>query len=98
MWKHFIELARQVLRLAEDTQKNRADIKELHKEVRDLSIATERELNSMRRAIERLAYEIQRVDERSQAEREKLSLELENQLLRFERRLPPANLTDQDKE
>jgi hypothetical protein len=28
----------------------------------------------------------------------KLSLQLENQLLRFERRLPPANLTDKDKE
>jgi predicted nucleic acid-binding Zn-ribbon protein len=97
MWKHFIDLARQVLRLAEDTRENRADIKELHKEVRDLSVATERELSDLRRVIERLAYEIRRVDERGQAEREKLALQLENQLLHFESRLPPANTTDQDK-
>lgn len=40
--------------------------------------------------MQRLVYEIQRISEREMHEREKMQLRLENQLLRFERRLPPA--------
>lgn len=50
--------------------------KELGQEVRDLT-----------RAVERLAYEIHRVGEKDDHEREKIVLRLENELLRFERRL-----------
>lgn len=90
MWKQFFELMRQMLRLTEDTQQNRADLKELQKELRDFSVVVEREIHELRRAVERLAYEIQRVSDRETSEREKLALELENRLLRAERGLPPA--------
>ena len=49
----------------------------------------------MARALERLAYEVHRVSERvdyagknEAQERDKLALRLENELLKFERRLP----------
>ena len=41
-------------------------------------------------AVERLAYEIHRVSDKEGHEREQLALRLENELLKFERRLPPA--------
>ncbi|MBV9851166.1 MAG: hypothetical protein JO250_15970 [Armatimonadetes bacterium] len=42
-------------------------------------------------ALQRLAYEISRVRDDAASEREKTALRLENQLLRFERRLPGGN-------
>ena len=45
-----------------------------------------KELSTM---VQRLAYEIHRVTEKDDHEREKLQLKLDNQLLRFERRLTP---------
>jgi hypothetical protein len=51
----------------------------LQKQVRDLAAA-----------LEPLAYEIHRVGEKDEHERERLILRLENELLKFERRLPPA--------
>lgn len=40
------------------------------------------------RIVERVAYEVNRVADLDQHEREKLVLRLENELLKFERRLP----------
>ena len=48
------------------------------------------EIKEINAAIQRLAYEIQRTRENDQHEREKLALRLENELLKFERRLPPG--------
>jgi phosphate uptake regulator len=55
------------------------------------------ELDELRRSVERLAetvrqqsFEIQRICEREQHEREKFALKVENALLRFERQLPPG--------
>jgi archaellum component FlaC len=59
------------------TDKNTEEIKELQREVR--------ELHSW---LERLAYEIKRTQDEDRHEREKLALRLENELLKFERRLP----------
>lgn len=42
-------------------------------------------------AFGRPAYEIRRVGDKDESEREKLVLRLENELLKFERRLPSAN-------
>lgn len=106
MWKTLFELVRQVLRLAEEMQQNRADLKELQRGVRDLSHKAEQEVRDIRQefardvrelrtATERLAYELQRVSERDEAERQKLILQLENQMLRFERRLAPPKPADE---
>jgi predicted nucleic acid-binding Zn-ribbon protein len=78
MWKQFFELFRQVLTVTEDTQRNRAEIKELREQVQALSLT-----------VQRLVAEIERVRSEDKHEREKLVLQLDNALLRFERRLPP---------
>jgi len=46
------------------------------------------EMRRLTAAVERLAYEIHRVSERETSEREKLVLQLENRLLKFEKSLP----------
>jgi hypothetical protein len=98
MWKQIFELIRQTLKLVEETQKNKADIKEIQKELKDFSISVEHEFHELRRTIERLAYEIKRVDDQDASEREKLMLQLENQLLRFERRLSSGTKTDKSED
>lgn len=72
-------MAKRLLALAEDTKRNQVEIKELRDEMRRLTAA-----------VERLADEIHRVSEREGSEREKLILELENRLLKFEKLLPPG--------
>lgn len=49
-----------------------------------------RETHEMADSLEKLSFEVQRLNEREKLEREKLVLQLENTLLRIERRLPPA--------
>ncbi len=46
------------------------------------------EIKQMRQELRMLAFEVRRLAEHGAHEREKLLLKLENQLLRFERRLP----------
>lgn len=88
MWKYILELVRQVLRVTEDTQENRAEIKEVR-----------RQLDELTAIVQRLAHEIALINEREQHEREKLELRLENQLLRYEQKqLPPAREDDDKKE
>jgi predicted nucleic acid-binding Zn-ribbon protein len=79
MWKQILELAKRLFMLAEDTKRNRDEIRELREEVRRLT-----------GAVERLAYETRRVSDKEGHERKQLALRLENELLKFERRLPPA--------
>lgn len=76
MWKQIFDMAKRLLLLAEDTKRNRDEIKELRQELRNLTAA-----------VERLAYELHRVSEKDDHEREKIELKLDNALLRFERRL-----------
>ncbi len=88
MWNKFFETARWLLLLTENTQKLRNDLNNTQQELKrhvEKTDATEREL---RAALERLAYEVRRVSEQDEHEREKLLLKIENQLLRLS--LPPA--------
>ena len=80
MFKQLYDLIKQLLLLAQETQKNKAEIKELRQELKELTAV-----------VQRLAYEIHRTSENETHEREKLALRLENQLLKFERRLPSGN-------
>ena len=79
MWRQFYDYAKQLMGLAEKTEKNIADIKEIRQELKELTAA-----------VQRLAYEVHRNQENEAHEREKMVLRLENALLRFERRLPPS--------
>ena len=58
------------------------------------SIATLKEqLAETNQLVRELAFEIRRISEREQHEREKFVLKVENALLRSERQLPSARLT-----
>jgi predicted nucleic acid-binding Zn-ribbon protein len=84
MWKQLTEWLMQMVVLARETQRNSDDIKQMRREIDELT-----------RAVERLAYEIRRGQDEERHEREKLALRLENELLKFERRLPSG---EKDKE
>ncbi|MCI0523899.1 MAG: hypothetical protein L0Y75_01430 [Acidobacteria bacterium] len=81
MWRQFFELFRQVLTLTEDTQRNRAEIKELREQNQALTIF-----------VHKLASRIEHIESEGKHEREKTLLQLQNALLQFEKRLPPAPL------
>ncbi len=83
MWQKPSDLARTLFTFGETLQQNRADIKELQREVRQLSMA-----------LQLLARYVQHGRESEKQEREKMILQLENQLLKFERRLPPGKDND----
>ena len=75
---------KQLLGLAKDTQENKDDIK-----------AVQTRLETATETLQRVIYELQRLKENEAHEREKMSLRLENTLLRAERALPPGNASDQ---
>ena len=80
MWQQIAEWVKWLFQLTQETRTNREDIKDLRQEVKELSTM-----------VQRLAYEIHRVSEKDDHEREKIQLKLDNQLLRFERRLTPES-------
>ena len=73
-----MEVATRFWKVVEETQRNSTAIRELRQEVDEIG-----------RVLDRVLYELQRQKENEAHEREKLALRLENELLRFERRLPP---------
>jgi hypothetical protein len=96
MWKQFWDLFRRVLFLTETTETNKSEIKELRKSFKESSEKTETEIRELWRVNERLAYEIKRLSdkldhkqEQEAAERKMFRLEIENQLLKANRQLPP---------
>lgn len=86
MWKQLTEWLTQMIVLARETQRNSDDIKQMRREIDDLT-----------RAVERLAYEIRRVHDEEKHEREMLALRLENELLKFERRLAAGKTNEEEK-
>ncbi len=86
MLKQLFEYVHQLLFLAQETQRNRHDLELLRTRVEQVTDK-----------VQALAYEIQRINEREQQEREKLVLKLENALLRFERLLPASSDTQKRK-
>ncbi len=75
MWKQLFDLAKKIAFLAQDTQKNRADIKDLQNQMEELT-----------ETVRQIAYDTRRDRENEAHEREKLLLRLEVALLRSERR------------
>lgn len=70
-WKAVSEAIKSIFFLSEKVNKNSADIKELQREVQRLSLA-----------IEMLIQELRHVCDQERVEREKLALQMENELLR----------------
>jgi chromosome segregation ATPase len=87
MWKKIYEALSRLFALTQKVERHDKEIAELRQELRNLTAM-----------VQRLAYETQRVSEREGHEREKMVLRLENQLLRFERRLPPAGRSESNED
>ena len=85
MWKKIYELLEQLVTLAQRVSRHDKQIEELRQEVRELT-----------GMIHRLAVEVNRLADRQSSDREKMELWVENQLLRFERRLSPARSDEED--
>ena len=79
MFKQITEFVGSLLFLSRDTRENKESIEQLR-----------REMHEMADKLEKFAFEVQRINDREKLEREKLVLQLENALLRIERRLPPG--------
>ncbi len=90
MLKQLYEVMKQVFTLTETISRQQSALKELQAEVRDLTRTINEDVRRLESAVERLAAEIHHVQEREEAERRVLRLELENYLLRKERGLPPG--------
>ena len=87
MWKQLADLMAQLFTFARDIQQNKSDIKELREELK----ATQQEMRQLALVVERLMYEVRRSTKHAESDREKVALQLEVALLKFERRLPPAS-------
>lgn len=84
MWKKLYDVLSRLLALTQKVERHDKEILGLQQEVKNLAAV-----------VQRLVYEIQRISDRETHERDKMQLRLENQLLRFERRLPSA-VKDED--
>lgn len=87
MWKKLYEVLSRLFALTQKVERHDKEIVGLKQDVKDLTAV-----------VQRLVYEIHRISERETHERDKMQLRLENQLLRFERRLPPAGKDEGDDE
>ncbi len=91
MWKDLIEFTKAVFFLQRDTQQNKEDIKKSEQNIEKLQQDVKeirKEFANLTIIVEKLMFEIIRVSDRETAEREKIVLKLENEMLKFERRLP----------
>jgi hypothetical protein len=77
-------MAKWLVLLTQETRQNRSDIKQLQQQLEELTTV-----------VQELVYEVRRNKENDVHEREKLVLRLENELLRFERRLTSGKTKEQ---
>ena len=78
MWQQLYDGLKKLMLLKEQTDKNTSDIKELQREVKELTAV-----------VQHLIYEVRGNRNDEAHERENMALRLQNELLKFERRLPP---------
>jgi archaellum component FlaC len=86
MWEKIYDIFAKVLSLTIKTEQHDKEIEKLNAEVK--------ELNALYRD---LIIAINRVADRQESEREKILALVENQLLKFERRLPTGKETSDEK-
>lgn len=79
MWRQVWDSVRKLLSLAQKWERSQEEIEELRQQVKDLTAISQK-----------LYYEVQRLDTKIDHQHENALLKLDNDLLRFERRLPPG--------
>lgn len=101
MFKQLADLTARIFFLAKDTQQNKDDIKDAKQRIKDVQDDVNnlrREVQELAHGFERLAYELRHVRESEAQERKYLALQLENELLKFERRLSPGKSDSDERE
>ena len=83
MWKKLYELLERLVTMSQRVSRHDEQIEELRRELRE-AIGM----------LHRLAMEVKSQQDRQEAERENIQLWVENQLLKFERRLPPGRSSE----
>jgi len=92
MWQKLIDFARHIFNFGQETRRHSEDIKELQREVRQVTAALQHLAYQHQRvldALDRMKENNQHLQQSEAQEREKIMLRLENEMLKFERRLPP---------
>lgn len=84
--REFASVVQTLFTINKELDRNSADIKQLRQDVRALVLR-----------VEQIANRLEILGEREASEREKLTLQLQVALLKFERRLPPVKGADDDK-
>lgn len=91
MWKEIIKFGKDLVLLTHETEENKHDIKKCESKI----VSLEREIDDIREdfnklvhLVHRLSYDVETVSTRKKSKREKIALQLENEMLKFERRLP----------
>lgn len=87
-WQQLYQYGRQIFALAQKVERHDGEMKQMRQD-----------LDRLTKTVEQIIYEIRRDRDASEKDREILLLRLENQLLRFERRLPPPpsnSVTEQE--
>ena len=97
MWKQVYEYTRDFLLLSRETQENKTDIKEQKTEIKELRSEVKQlrsDFNNLVLLVQKLSFDIQQVSDRETSERQRMALQLENEMLKFERRLPQGKDTE----
>lgn len=98
-FNQIVEYVKQIVTLRQNTQKNTADILEIRQELKEMR----REIQALSEGMREVVHQVHRnrdtiKHQQEAAMREILVLRLENQLLKFERRLPPPqNAASEDR-
>ena len=93
MWNEIFSAVKQIFVINEQTQLNKDEIKELRrnfKELEDKVIHLTSLIGILAQDNLRMRDEMHNIRKDEAKERENLALKLENEMLKFERRLPPA--------
>ncbi len=91
MWTKVLEYAQNPFLLQRETQQNKADIKECEQDNRENRRELEKiraEFNQLVFLVQKLSFDIEQIGKTEKSEREKITLQLSNEMLKFERRLP----------
>lgn len=83
MWSEIFSAVKQVFTLTEQTERNKEDVKEFRRDLK----AVEDRLEQLTVLVIRLAQDIQNHKRETEQKHENLALRLENEMLKFERRL-----------
>jgi archaellum component FlaC len=88
MWSDIFSAIKQIFTLKEQIERNRDDLKDFRRELKEI----EERLEKLTILVIQLAQDIQNHKNETEQKHENLTLRLENEMLKFERRLPSGDI------